>query len=105
MRNMLAFLAFLLLGFLGLGWYLDWYRIDKISTGSGRSSFQIEIDRNKIGEDSRKILKQGSEKIQEALDEHKKAADTDSRAKTNMGLDRPGEEEAEPHTGLLKTPR
>jgi len=99
MRNLLALAALLIIAFFGLGWYLDWYRVEKVSSEAGRSSFQIEIDRAKIGEDSRKLLQQGSEKIQEALEERKKAGETDSRAKSNEPH---GAEEAEPQPGSLK---
>jgi hypothetical protein len=101
MRNLLALLALIAIAFLGLGWYLDWYRIEKGPSSSGRSTYQIEIDRNKISDDSRRFFKEGSDKIQEALEE-RQAPDTDSRARTNQA----GEvEEAEPRDGAMKPKR
>jgi hypothetical protein len=100
MRNLLALAALLLIGFFGLGWYLDWYRVEKVSSEAGTSSFQIEIDRNKIGEDGRKFIQHGSERIHNALEERKKENDSDSRARTTI---HGHEEEAEqPDDGLMK---
>jgi hypothetical protein len=95
MRNLLALAALLLIGFFGLGWYLDWYRVEKVSSDSGTSSFQIEIDRNKITDDGRKFIERSSERIQNALEERKHETNSDSRARTRT--QEPGQvEEAEP---------
>ena len=48
MRNLLALAALLLLTFLGLGWYLGWYKVQTAPSGNGHREIQIDLDTNKI---------------------------------------------------------
>jgi hypothetical protein len=68
MRNLLAFLAFVVLGFAGVGWYLDWYKIERSAAPEGHRAYNVEVDTSKIREDVHK----GSERVQEALDKNLK---------------------------------
>lgn len=69
MRNLLAFLAAAVLAFLGLGWYLDWYKVQAVPNGaSGHQSFNIEVNNNKITKDVKKGVEKGEQKIQEVMD-------------------------------------
>jgi hypothetical protein len=67
MRNLLAFLAALVLTVACVGWYLGWYTVESTPAQAGHNAVQIDIDRHKIGDD----LHKGSEKLQEALDKNR----------------------------------
>ncbi|MBY0232190.1 MAG: hypothetical protein K2W96_23170 [Gemmataceae bacterium] len=53
MRNLLAFFAFLLLSFLAVGWWLDWYKVRTSST-DGQPTLNVEFNTKKMGEDMKK---------------------------------------------------
>lgn len=78
MRNLLAFLAAAALTVAGLGWYLDWYRVQATPTDAGHRKVNIDIDTNKIGDDlhrgGEQILERGGEQIQKNLDKNQKPA-------------------------------
>jgi hypothetical protein len=75
MRNLLAFLAAAVLAFLGLGWYLDWYKIQSVPSGTaGHQSYNIEFNDSKINKDVQSAEKNLAKKGQDFLD--KKNADT-----------------------------
>lgn len=59
MRNWLALIAAALLIFLGLGWYLDWYRLKTTPGDDGHRQINIDLNTNKITEDVNK----GREKV------------------------------------------
>jgi len=96
MRNMLAFLAAVLLAFLGLGWYLDWYAVKPVKTDPGTRSYTIQIDSKKIGTD---VAKYG-QKVQNMLDKDDgKAIGPADKKTTGLPLSTPRfdlGEEAEP---------
>jgi hypothetical protein len=48
MRNLLALAALLLLTFLGLGWYLGWYKVQTAPGANGHREIQIDLDTDKI---------------------------------------------------------
>jgi hypothetical protein len=66
MRNFLAFLAAALLTFLGIGWYLGWYKIDRQPSTPGHSHISVDIDQDKIGKD----VKTGADKIKDVIDKN-----------------------------------
>jgi len=68
MRNLLAFLAFTVLTFVGVGWYLNWYKIEPKPATEGRRAYNVEVDTSKIRDD----VHRGSERLQEALDKNRK---------------------------------
>src|SRR2546423_322392 len=47
MRNLLAFLAAAVLAFVGLGWYLDWYKVQSVPSTPGHQSFTVEVNGTK----------------------------------------------------------
>ncbi len=59
MRNLLALGGAALLIFLGLGWYLDWYRLKAAPGTDGHRQINIDLNTNKITEDVGK----GKEKV------------------------------------------
>jgi hypothetical protein len=51
MRNLLAMGAAGLLVFAGLGWYLDWYRLQTSTTPDGKRHIALDVDTNKVQTD------------------------------------------------------
>jgi hypothetical protein len=80
MRNLLALLATLALTFGGLGWYLDWYKIQSTPTGPGRTGIQIDFDKKKIGEDVSRGIRTGEEKLHDLLEAAEPAETTKAAA-------------------------
>src|SRR5262249_21335341 len=75
MRNLLAFAAAVVLAFLGLGWYLDWYKIQSVpGITPGQSSYNIEFHQQKITQDVQKGVQRGEQKLEQVMD--KKGTDT-----------------------------
>lgn len=68
MRNLLALLAFALLTFVAVGWYLDWYKVQSNTTPDGNRHLNIDIHSQKIEED----LHKGSERLQDAWEKRRK---------------------------------
>ena len=48
MRNLLALFAFLLLVFVGVGWFLDWYQVRSDPAATGHQNVNIDINGTKI---------------------------------------------------------
>lgn len=68
MRNMLAFSAALVIALGALGFYLDWFNIHRTPGPQGNTSFRLDVNTNKIIEDTRKA----EEKLQKSLTEKTK---------------------------------
>jgi hypothetical protein len=81
---MLAFLAALMLTFVGLGWYLDWYNIRSIPADSvGHRSVTVDINAIKIGAD----LHKAEEKVQQKLAQRaKKSAEQADKKPPRLDL-------------------
>jgi hypothetical protein len=83
MRNLLAFVAAAALTVAGLGWYLDWYKVQSTPTVAGRRSIQIDINSKKIEEDVHRGVQKGEEKLQNVLDkEHSATVNVPAPLKT-----------------------
>jgi len=80
MRNLLAFVAALALTFGGVGWYLDWFKIQSTRPveDPGHRSVNIDINTKKVGQD----LHRAEEKVQDALNNGKD--DPAKRAQTQV---------------------
>jgi hypothetical protein len=48
---MLAFLAAAALTFVGVGWYLDWFKLSSVPADSGHRRLNIDVDTDKISHD------------------------------------------------------
>ncbi|HZY88601.1 MAG TPA: hypothetical protein VFE78_27510 [Gemmataceae bacterium] len=70
MRNMLAFLAAVVLTVAVLGWYLDWYKVQSHSATEGHQNLSIDINTTKIGTD----LQKGEQNLQKILEKNAKQA-------------------------------
>ena len=75
MRNLLALVAFLVVAFLGAGWYLGWYKLTPVNSTPGHRSYTIDINAKKISDDVQKGVQKGSAKLNDFLEsEPEKAA-------------------------------
>jgi hypothetical protein len=72
MRNLLALFGATLVVFLGLGWYLDWYRITPKPAAAGHRGLEIDINSKKIGADVQQGVQAGSERLHDLFDGDKK---------------------------------
>jgi hypothetical protein len=54
MRNLLAFVAALVLTLVGLGWYLDWFKFATAPGSDGHRTVTIDVNTNKISHDVHK---------------------------------------------------
>jgi len=70
MRNLLALIGLVVVLFLGLGWYLDWYsfRPTTVLTDPGRKTYTIDINAKKIGDDVGRKLHEGEERLHDFFD-------------------------------------
>lgn len=90
MRNMLALFAAALLTVVGVGWYLDWYKVrSQPASVPGQHRVNIDINTNKIGED----LEKGEQKIQQMFENkgktETKKSTSDSHEKEKLILPSP----------------
>ena len=70
MRNMLAFLAAVVVTVAAVGWYLGWYTVGTVPTLTGHNKVTVDIDNVKIGKD----IHVASEKIENKLAERRNRA-------------------------------
>lgn len=70
MRNLLALLALAALTVVGLGYKLDWYKVQSTPSTEGHQKVNIDINTQKISADVHKGAERGAEKIQELLDKN-----------------------------------
>jgi hypothetical protein len=63
MRNLLALAGLVVVTFVGVGWYLGWYKVQDAPTPDGHHHIQIDVDANKVKSDVNK----GETKIHDIL--------------------------------------
>lgn len=71
MRNLLAFLAAVVLAFLGFGWYLGWYTFHTVPAEAGHRGVTIDVNDQKIKKDVQLGVRAGEEKIHDFMDKGK----------------------------------
>jgi len=71
MKNLLAFLAAAALVFVGVGWYLDWFRVHPAPAVAGHHAYSIDLNADKIQAD----VEQGGEKVVDAIEKARKDAE------------------------------
>jgi hypothetical protein len=64
MRSLISLLFLGVIVFIVAGWFLDWYDVSKVKSENGKSSFQIDLNNNKIKGDIHK----GGEKLNETIE-------------------------------------
>ncbi len=57
MRNLLALVGLVVIGFAGAGWYLGWYKLGVESNNPSHPKFNVEIESDKIKQDLQKGAK------------------------------------------------
>jgi hypothetical protein len=80
MRNILAFLAAMVILIGGAGWYLNWFSVQSTAGASGKRQVNIEVDSRKISED----LQKGTEKLQQVIDQTRAADSSTSSDKAKL---------------------
>jgi hypothetical protein len=102
MRNLLALLAALLLILGGLGWYLDWFKLKQHPAEPGHNNVSIDINTQKIGQDSQKFEQKVHQFLENATKEKDKPPDAKvpgkaSASRSELGTaPRGGSESSEP---------
>ena len=52
MRNLLALVGLLVVGFGAIGWYCGWYKLSVTRTQDGNVQIKTDVDPKKVGEDT-----------------------------------------------------
>lgn len=60
MRNLLALIGLLVVGFGGIGWYMGWYTLSVAKGPQGTVEIKTSVDAQKVTEDSGKFLQQAA---------------------------------------------
>ena len=55
MRNLLALVGLVVVGFAGIGWYNGWYTIGSEPTSDGHRRINVDVNTKEIGEDLSKV--------------------------------------------------
>jgi hypothetical protein len=87
MRNLFALVGAGTIAFVGLGWYLDWYKLSRQPSTSGTQRVQVDLHPEKILEDGKKGIERGGEIIDRF------------RENNNSQPQPPANPPAEPNTG------
>jgi hypothetical protein len=67
MRNLFALIGFAIVVFLGLGWYLGWYKLDWATKSDGTTSVHFDVNAKKVGGD----LQNGAQKAEAFIEKLK----------------------------------
>lgn len=68
MRNLLALIGALVVGFGGLGWYLGWYKVHVTKAPDGNLRIEADVDTKKVTTDAGDAFKKGSEFVNERIE-------------------------------------
>jgi hypothetical protein len=68
MRNLLALIGAVVIGFAALGWYLGWYKINFFKTADGNIQIETKVDTNKVVDDTNDRLKRAGELLGSHID-------------------------------------
>jgi hypothetical protein len=63
-RNIFSLIGFVVVVFLGAGWYLGWYKLDWATGSDGRAKIGLDVDTSKVSSD----IKKGGEKVGNFVD-------------------------------------
>jgi hypothetical protein len=100
MRNLLALIGLALVVFLGLGYYMGWYKFSSSTGLDGREHISIDVDTKKIAADSKNGLDKVVDKGGDAVDNLKKNS-TDTSHPDFIGPQSPNTG----NTGLFGPPK
>ncbi len=57
MKNLLALVGLVVVGFVGAGWYFGWYKFSEQTDSQGHIQLKVNVDANKIKQDGGKLEK------------------------------------------------
>src|SRR5688572_30719851 len=80
-RNLLAFIGLLVVGFGGLGWYLGWYKLNVSRSTDGNLQIQTDVDTKKVNKD----VTDGYHKLSSALEQQAEKATKDANTSPPTG--------------------
>ncbi len=76
MRNLLALIGLLVVGFLGIGWYMGWYKFSFTKSEDGTLQIKTDVKTDKVASDSTEFLKNVGAVIGNHVDKAAKDATT-----------------------------
>lgn len=88
MRNLLAFIGLLVVGFGVAGWYLGWYKLNVSRSIDGNLQIQADVDTKKVTSDATEGFKNLSTAVEKQAD--KAAKDTNTSPPTGTPGTTPG---------------
>lgn len=68
MRNLLALIGAVVVGFAVLGWYLGWYQLSLTKTNDGKIRVETDVNTKKVVEDSGDAIQSAGSYINSHLD-------------------------------------
>ena len=95
MRNLLALIGAVVVVGGGLAWYRGWISLGKIESTSGKTSINLDINKDKAIND----IKAGKDKVNQVIDDAAQRA-----AENQRSAAQPQNQEAPPGTPPLKSP-
>ena len=75
MKNTLALIGLVVVLVVGLGWYLEWYKLVSGPSKDGHRTFNVDVNTNKVTED----IKTGAKKVGEVINDAKSSSSTPDR--------------------------
>jgi hypothetical protein len=78
MKNLLALVGLLVVGFGGVGWYMGWYKVQVDRSASGDLQVQTQVNTKQVAEDTGNWLQQAGK----FLDSKVQKASEDAKAQT-----------------------
>jgi hypothetical protein len=55
MKNMLALIGLVVVSFLGIGWYCEWYKVGAEPASNGQRRINVDLNTKEIAEDLTKV--------------------------------------------------
>jgi len=88
-KNLLALIGLVVVVFVGVGWYLGWYKIGEQTDAQGHPQLKIQVDSSQVAKD----LKKAEQEVIESLDKTKAAM---TPAPGQPPVSTPGQPNAQP---------
>jgi hypothetical protein len=73
MRNLLALIGLVVVGFGGIGWYLGWYHLSVAKRPEGTVEIKVDVDSKKVAEDAAQKLNQAAAAVGDQLNKDQPA--------------------------------
>lgn len=72
MKNLLALVGLVVIGFAGIGWYMGWYKFSVAKTDDGKLQIKTDVDAKKVTDDSAAFFKNTAALIGKKLENESK---------------------------------